>query len=346
MTSVFGLLLRAAEAGCLPDSAIRFGIRQLLKSRLAKLGQAADPQELLDQFMAESDQGPIAPVPDAANRQHYEVPPAFFQAVLGHRLKYSCCHWDSGSMSLDAAEDAALAISCSRASIDDGMSILELGCGWGSLSLWIAESYPDSRVTAVSNSSLQREFIEQRARQKQLDNIRVLTADINDFTPDDTFDRVVSVEMFEHMRNHRELLRRISDWLRPKGQLFVHVFCHKLFAYAYQSNGPQDWMAEHFFTGGMMPSETLLENYNTDLQVVQRWSWNGNHYGRTCRAWLNRMDAQRREIHSLFGDCYGSDSASRWFHRWRIFFIACEELFAFADGTEWYVSHALFEKPA
>ena len=345
MTSIFGLLLRAAEAGCLPDRAIRLGIRRLLRSRLAELGRAATPQELLVRFMAESERGPSAPVPDAANRQHYEVPPAFFQAVLGHRLKYSCCYWGENEISLDAAEDAALAISCNRASIDDGMTILDLGCGWGSLSLWIAETFPGSHVTAVSNSTPQRQFIEQQARHRHLDNIRVLTADMNDFVPDATFDRVVSVEMFEHMRNHRELLRRISGWLRPGGQLFVHVFCHKIFAYTFQSNGPQDWMANHFFTGGMMPSDSLLENYDTDLKVIRKWDWNGQHYARTCRAWLHRLDARRRELRNLFEDCYTPASASQWINRWRIFFIACEELFAFADGSEWFVSHALFEKP-
>tara|TARA_B100000029_G_scaffold483049_1_gene533883 strand:- start:1695 stop:2735 length:1041 start_codon:yes stop_codon:yes gene_type:complete len=344
VTALDAVLLNLAEAGLLPDRAIRFGIRRLLKLRLRELAQGSAPDQQLARFIAEADASSIAEVPDLANRQHYEVSPEFFRTVLGHRLKYSCCHWDEATTSLDESEDAALAITCERASIADGQKILDLGCGWGSLSLWMAERYPGSHVTSVSNSSLQREFIERRAEDCGLDNIRVITADMNDFDPADIFDRVVSVEMFEHMRNHRELLGRISNWLRPGGQLFVHVFCHRVFAYLFETNGPQDWMAEHFFTGGMMPSESLLDQYDDHLRVVEKWTWNGRHYARTCRAWLDRTDAHRQEIHDLFADCYGPSVASRWIQRWRIFFMACEELFAFDDGTEWYVSHARFGK--
>lgn len=344
--SPFASILRTAEAGYVPDKLIRFGIRRLLNARLRALSQGSVTQqeERIQQLIANASAGPIALVPEQANRQHYEVPAEFFRLVLGRRLKYSCCFWPEGVSTLDEAEEAALRVTCERASIEDGMRILELGCGWGSLSLWMAQHYPQSVVTAVSNSAPQRDFIETRAAEFGIQNLHVVTADMNHFDPSERFDRIVSVELFEHMRNHQELLRRVSSWLLPEGRLFVHVFCHRQFAYPFESNGPQDWMAEHFFTGGMMPSDSLLEQYNQHVRLTDQWRWNGRHYARTCNAWLDRMDSQIDAIRPIFDRCYGPASTSTWIQRWRLFFMACAELFAFQGGDEWYVSHYQFER--
>ncbi len=346
--SSFNLMIRAVELGYLPDSLIRFGIRRLLKARLRNLsqGSSVDQDERTHRLIADASAGPIALVPEQANRQHYEVPAEFFRLVLGRQLKYSCCFWPEGVSTLNEAEESALRVTCERAGIEDGMKILELGCGWGSLSFWMAQQYPESVVTAVSNSGTQRKFIESRAAESGLRNLHVVTADMNHFNPGEQFDRIVSVEMFEHMRNHREMLRRVSRWLIPEGRLFVHVFCHRRFAYPFESNGPQDWMAEHFFTGGMMPSDSLLAHHDQHLRVTKQWRWNGEHYARTCNAWLDRMDSQRERIRDIFETCYGSADTDTWIQRWRLFFMACAELFAFHEGEEWYVSHYLFERQA
>ena len=344
-SSLASPLIRAAEAGALPDPLVRFGIRRLLANRLRQISRGSDveQQARLLALIADVDAGPIAHLPERANRQHYELPPEFFRAVLGRQLKYSCCYWPDGVRTLDEAEDAALRITCERAALRDGMRILELGCGWGSLSLWMARHYPGSVITAVSNSASQRRYIETRAADAGISNLRVVTADINGFEPDAQFDRVVSVEMFEHVRNHRALLRRIAGWLGPGGLLFVHIFCHRRFTYLFESHGPQDWMAEHFFTGGMMPGDDLLAHYGEHMQIKEHSRWNGLHYAATCNSWLARMDAQSDRIRPIFADCYGAEQASLWMQRWRLFFMACAELFAFHGGEEWYVSHYLLE---
>ncbi|MGH8274367.1 MAG: SAM-dependent methyltransferase, partial [Gammaproteobacteria bacterium] len=253
-------VIAAMEHGYLPDSLIHAGIRHLLHRRLRAetTGEAAEHQARRQAFLASMDAAPVAPVPEAANTQHYEQPPAFFEQVLGPRLKYSSCLWPTGTSSLAAAEEAALAETCAHADLADGARILELGCGWGSLSLWMAEKYPASRITAVSNSRLQRDYIMARAAREGLNNLDVITADMNDFTTDARFDRVVSVEMFEHMRNWRELLIRIHGWLAPDGKLFLHVFCHREQAWEFTVKTSADWMSLHFFTGGIMPSEDLI----------------------------------------------------------------------------------------
>ena len=346
ITHLITAAMSAAEQKRLPDAAIRFGIRCLLKQRLEELqaGGVEAFSQRMRVFLDSAQAGPVALVPEKANAQHYEVPDEFFVRSLGERLKYSCCYWPDGVDSLDAAEIAALEQTCERAELTDGMQILELGCGWGSLSLWMAEHYPNSQITSVSNSHSQRDYIVRQAATKGINNLTVITADMNDFHTDETFDRVVSVEMFEHMRNHAELMRRISTWLKADGRLFVHIFCHKQFAYPYESNGPGDWMAEHFFSGGMMPSDSLFLNYSRDLQIRQQWRWRGQHYARTCRAWLNKMDADRAAIMRLFAETYGRENARLWYQRWRIFHMACEELFAWNNGSEWYVSHYLFDR--
>jgi cyclopropane-fatty-acyl-phospholipid synthase len=332
--------------GLVPDTAIRAGIRRLLAKRLAEIN-AADAETAmadLNRFVSEMDTSVIAPLPDMANTQHYEVPAKFFDLVLGQRRKYSACYWRPETRDLDHAEEDALAITCERAGLENGMEILELGCGWGSLSLWMASRYPDSRVTSVSNSESQRHFIEAEAARLRLDNLRVITCDMNDFDIGTEFDRVVSVEMFEHMRNYRELFSRINRWLKPGGRFFMHIFCHRQCAYAYEDNGPDDWMSRHFFSGGIMPSADLPLRFQQHLQLKRRWVWDGRHYEKTSNAWLKNMDTRKRQIMPVMAATYGEKDAGKWFMRWRMFFMACAELFAYAHGQEWFVGHYLFEK--
>lgn len=347
MATPFAFLLNLAEAGRLPDSVVRKGIRNLLAKRLAALRSKSCEtlQNEFRKFVSECSNSSVAVLPEKANEQHYEVPAEFFHLYLGPRLKYSCCEWRGGTRDLAEAEEIALATTCTRAQLQDGHRILELGCGWGSLSLWMAEQFPQSQITAVSNSNSQRQFIMDRAASKGLSNLEVITADMNDFSTDKQFDRVVSVEMFEHMRNHAELLRRVSTWLVDGGKLFVHIFCHKDVPYLYEDNGPQDWMTRYFFSGGMMPSDHLLARYQRDLNLEDQWRWNGQHYEKTCNAWLEQLDAQRDEAMVLLKQAYGESDALLWLQRWRMFLMACAELFAYNEGNEWWVSHYLFAKP-
>ena len=339
--------IRAAESGYVPDLLLRAGIRGLLRARLRDAGRDwADAGE--SGLVRRLSEAPIASEPELANEQHYELPAPFFRLMLGPRLKYSACLWESpdGSPveSLAAAEQAMLRLTCARARIEDGMAVLDLGCGWGSLGLWIAEQFPGCRVTAVSNSRLQQEFIGERAAALGLGNVETRLADVNDFEPGRRFDRVVSIEMFEHVRNYGRLLARIANWLEPEGRLFVHIFCHRELGYLYEQEGPGDWMARHFFSGGVMPSRTLLERFDADLRVRESWSIDGTHYARTLEAWLERIDADREEALSILGRHYGPDDAKRWFVRWRLFLLGCAELFAYRRGREWMVGHYLLER--
>ncbi|MBT8060591.1 MAG: cyclopropane-fatty-acyl-phospholipid synthase family protein [Gammaproteobacteria bacterium] len=341
-------ILSWTERGLVPDGVIRSGIRQLCRQRLKDIG-AADPERSaarLEAFVESMNRSPIALVPELANEQHYEVPPEFFIEALGRHAKYSCCYWDEGTDRLDQAEARALAISCERAGIEDGMNVLDLGCGWGSLSLWIASQFPGCHVTAVSNSAPQRRHIEREAVKLGLDNLQVVTADMNDFRASGRYDRIVSVEMFEHMRNYRELFRRIHGWLEDGGRFFMHIFCHRSTPYEFLDQGPSDWMSRHFFSGGIMPSDDLPLRFQDHLKLVRRYRWNGNHYARTANAWLARMDERRETIFPIMEETYGRDRAEQWFQRWRIFFMACAELFGLDDGREWFVSHYVFERPA
>jgi cyclopropane-fatty-acyl-phospholipid synthase len=340
------LALRFAESGIAPDRLIRAGIRVLNRQRLRD--ERRDSIDALHEhqqaFIASLRQSPIAVETRAANEQHYEVPPEFFLNVLGKRLKYSCCYYPAGKESLDRAEEAMLALTCERAQVRDGMDILELGCGWGSLTLWMAEHYPKARITAVSNSRPQREFNLQRCREQGLGNVVVVTADMNDFTTDQRFDRVLSIEMFEHMRNYELLLRKIASWMKPEARLFVHIFCHREYAYAFATEGADNWMGRNFFTGGIMPSYDLPLSFQDEVAIEDRWRLSGKHYQRTAEQWLGNMDRRRSQIMPVLEAAYGKKDAARWFQRWRIFFMACAELWGFRRGEEWLVAHYLFRK--
>jgi len=329
------------ENGYIPDFLTRVGIRRLLGDRLnkEKARGAAGPGK--SKLVEQMSQSPLALNTDDANDQHYEVPASFFKLMLGPRLKYSCALFDEKCNGLTQAEEEMLALSCNRATIVDGQTILELGCGWGSLSLYMAEKFPSSRIVAVSNSASQKDFIMARAREMSLDNLQVITCDMNDFSTTDTFDRVISIEMFEHMRNYKLLFKRISSWLEPDGKLFFHVFCHHNMPYFFEVESESDWMSENFFTGGIMPSFDMPDLFSDDLVVEDRWKVNGLHYAKTCRAWLQNLDSAKKQAMDALALSGNPESLVKQFNRWRMFVMACEELFGYDDGDEWHVGHFL-----
>lgn len=329
-------LIAAFEGAPLPDPVRRAAVRMLVGGARRSLSTApAGAQAAFARQMAER---PIAEHVQAANDQHYELPPAFFEAVLGPRLKYSCCLYPTGAESLAEAEAAALAETCAHADLKDGQTILELGCGWGSLSLWMAQTLPNAKIVSVSNSAPQRRFIEARARALGLTNLSVITADMNDFETDFVFDRVVSVEMFEHMGNWRALLARARGWLKPDGRLFLHVFSHYATPYRFDADDPADWIAQHFFTGGVMPSHGLIGEFGDLFAVEADWRWSGEHYARTAEHWLANYDANAEAIGAVLRQVYGPQ-AKLWGRRWRLFFLATSGLFGHDDGQTWGVSH-------
>ena len=336
-----------AERGILPDFLIRAGIRNLCRTRLkqCRTDDCEANAELAENYIKSVDESPLAVLTDKANQQHYEVPASFYHKVLGKNLKYSSCYFDDLVSDLTTAENRGLELTCVHADLQDGQHILELGCGWGSLSLWMAKNFPKAKITSVSNSNSQREYIMGQAKERELKNLKVITADVNSFETDATFDRVVSVEMFEHVRNHRGLFQRIYSWLKPQGKLFTHVFCHRSTSYPFEVEGEDDWMSKHFFSGGTMPADELFLRISGQLELETRWRWSGMHYAKTSEAWLSNLDRNKSEILPLFEQGMSAGEASRMFHRWRIFFLACAETFGFAQGQEWWVSHYLFQKP-
>ena len=339
-------LLGLAERGWLPDAAIRLGIRRLCAQRLREClaGGAAAQQARHQRMLGALGRMPLALHTEAANAQHYEVPAAFFEHCLGPQLKYSACLFEQPQASLAEAEEAMLALYAVRAGLEDGMDILELGCGWGSLTLWMAQRYPRARITAVSNSASQRAWIEARCRERGLHNVRVVTCDVNALElPPAAFDRCVSVEMFEHMRNYATLLGRICSWLRPGGKLFVHIFCHRTLAYPFETAGQDNWMGRHFFTGGLMPAADTLLWFQDALRIQDRWLVDGSHYQRTADHWLANQDANRDTVMPILRQAYG-DAAGLWWQRWRMFWMSCAELFGYDHGREWMVAHYRFSR--
>ncbi len=342
------LIYEILATNMVPDFLVRAGIRNLL---LTKLKEETKPthqlrQEHLLAMVQELKLMPVAIKTDSANEQHYQVPAEFFKLCLGRRMKYSSCYYVNSDDTLDQAEEAMLALTAARADLSDGQRILELGCGWGSLTLYLAERFPKSKITAVSNSSSQRLYIEERCRQLGLTNVTVITCDMNDFDFQlgEPFDRVVSVEMFEHMKNYDLLLSRIAGCLSTEGKLFVHIFTHKDLCYHYEDKDGTDWMTRNFFAGGIMPSNDLLLYFQNDLKIEKHWTVSGEHYGQTANHWLANMDRNKKAILPVLANTYGKDQALRWWAFWRLFFMACAELWSFRQGQEWMVSHYLFSK--
>jgi cyclopropane-fatty-acyl-phospholipid synthase len=343
------------DRALLPDPLLRAAIRRLLRSRARAVvaGGPAARSARRAALLAELSEGPVTVATAEANRQHYEVPTELFERMLGPRLKYSSAWWPEGVTDLAAAELAMLERTAAAALLEDGQDVLELGCGWGSLTLWMAEQHPRSRIVAVSNSTTQREHIEASARRRGLDNVTVRTGDVarlgvdehTDVVGEGRFDRVVSVEMFEHVRNHRELGRRIAGWLRPEGRLFVHVFAHRSDPYLFETGVRGDWMARNFFTGGMMPSHDWLPDAIDALEPELHEWIDGTHYARTLRAWLDRLDAAAPRVLARFGEDLDARRSRAELARWRTFTIACEELFAHDEGAEWGVTHLRFRRP-
>jgi cyclopropane-fatty-acyl-phospholipid synthase len=332
-----------AERGRIPDVLLRVGMRRLLVKRLVQDQVNATPAGKAA-FVASMRASELAVGTTDANHQHYEVPTAVFQRMLGPRLKYSCALYEQENASLAEAEEAMLKLTCERAQLGPNQQILELGCGWGSLTLFMAEAFPDSNITAVSNAHSQRQFIEAEAQAKGLTNITVLTQDMNNFEPDGQFDRVVSIEMFEHMRNYQRLLDQVSSWLVSDGLLFFHIFCHRNQPYFFEDDSQEDWMARHFFTGGLMPSLDLPKLFEGKLQQRKVWVVNGQHYAKTCATWLHNLDQYKAEILKTLTASDNPDPALILWQRWRMFVMACQEMFAFQGGETWMVGHFLFEK--
>ncbi|NUN16256.1 MAG: class I SAM-dependent methyltransferase [Myxococcales bacterium] len=330
--------IAAAEMGRIGDNVIRAAIKTICLKRSVEIFRlsANKRREELERFTAILDQSEIVIAPEIANAQHYEVPAEWFQHMLGPRMKYSCCAFSPGVTDLAVAEDVALAETCRRAELKDGHRIVELGCGWGSLTIWMAERFPASSIVAVSNSASQKRFIEDQLTKRGLTNVRVITANVAHWEPDTAVDRVVSVEMFEHLRNWRRMFQKIASWLTPDGRFFMHIFCHRFAAYLYETTGADDWMGRNFFSDGMMPSRDLPAQFQDDLRLVRTWTWDGRQYQKTAAAWLSRFDNQKSQLTGRFDP--------KEIQRWRIFLMAVEEMFGWRQGKDWGVGHYLFER--
>ena len=341
------MITQLLEKGLIPDSIIRLQIRKLLKDRIQEISQNSPmaQQEYLNCFLEDIRKlDNLAIKTGEANEQHYEVPTKFYQYVLGDYLKYSCAYFNDNNETLTQAEENMLKMYETKLELKDGMEILELGCGWGSATLFLGEKYPNVKITAVSNSSTQKKYIDDRAKEKGIKNITIITEDINKLELNRKFDRIYSIEMFEHVRNYYGLFRNLNSWLKPEGHGFIHVFVHKNAPYFFDVNDDSDWMSKYFFSGGVMPSEKLFYHINDHIRITGQTNINGKHYSLTSRKWLENMDLNKEKIMQLFNEHYGKQQALKWFEYWRIFFMACEELWGFKDGTEWFVSHYTFKK--
>jgi len=339
-------LIKLSEKKLIPDSVIRYGIRTLLRKRIGSLvsiNPETNIQNKID-FIHKMNSSKIALVPELANKQHYEIPANFYKYCLGRHRKYSSCYWEDNTKDLDEAELLSLKLTTQHAKLTNGQNILELGCGWGSLTLWMAKKFPKSKITAVSNSSSQKTHILEQAKKRNLNNISIITEDMNKFNPKTRYDRIVSVEMIEHMRNHRQLFKKINTWLKPGGLFFMHIFVHKTQPYLFEVQDEDDWMSQYFFSGGMMPSEDLPLFFQEDLKIIDQWSWSGKQYEKTANAWLANIDSNKEKVMKTLEKIYGKDNSKKWFQRWRIFFMSCAELWGYRDGNEWKVVHYLFKK--
>lgn len=344
--------------GKVPDFLLRLGIKRLIKKRAEKQNKLSIEAryDYLNDFIKKLKKQPIAVQTDAANEQHYELPPEFFEKILGRNLKYSCCYWsdnlnykklkkqDDLEQRLDQAEDEMLKISAERAEIENGQNILELGCGWGSFSFYLARKFPDSRIISMSNSKDQINYINRLAAANKVNNLRAVKADINNFKTEAKFDRIVSIEMFEHMRNYQQLLQKVEGYLLAEGKLFVHIFSHKFYPFIYQNQKKSDWMSRYFFSGGTMPSQDLLHYFSGNLSLEKQWALSGSHYQKTLEVWLENMDQKKEEIYPILESTYGKEAAEKWWNYWRLFFISSAEFFGYNDGNEWFISHYLFQK--
>lgn len=337
-------IFQALEKDLFPDWLIRIRIRQLLRLRLKQetksnpVLQLSHKMEYIDSLKS----SPIAVHTEAANEQHYEVPSEFFKLVMGYRMKYSSGYWANTNTSFAESEEDMLALSVKRAEVQDGMKILDLGCGWGSISLYIAEKFPNCHITGVSNSRTQKDFIDSEAKKRGLKNIEILTQDMNVFTTQKKFDRILSVEMLEHMKNYELLFKKLASFLNPNGKFFIHIFTHKEFAYPFEVVDETDWMAKYFFTGGQMPSDDLFLYFQNNFLIENHWRLSGTHYQKTSEAWLANMYTNRDSILKILEETYGKDQATKWWVYWKVFFLSCAELFGFDKGKEWLVSHYLF----
>lgn len=330
----------------IPDFVLRAGIKHLIGQKKREIHNefSPNPDAKLEDFSRQLKKMPIAIETKKANEQHYEVPYEFYLKVLGKHLKYSCCHWEKAT-NLDDAEKEMLELYIQRAQIQNGQKIMDLGCGWGSFTLYAAARFPGSQFVSLSNSSSQKEFIDNEAKKRGLTNIKVITANIVNYQHEvEEFDRIISIEMMEHMKNYELLFEKISTWLKKDGKIFIHIFTHHKFAYHYEVKDDTDWMSKYFFSGGMMPSDKLYYHFQKHLTISDHWTLNGYHYEKTSRAWLEKMDSQKTEILEIFAKTYGKKEALKWFRYWRVFFLACEELWAYDRGEEWVISHYLFDK--
>lgn len=346
---VVRLFVKGMEAGYVPDSVIRFGIRELLKQRLNELEKLENQHDgrYVQAYADSLRHSPLAILTDKANQQHYEVPTEFYDLCLGQHKKYSSCFWERGMTTLEQAEQKALDISIERAQITDGMSILEIGCGWGSLSLELARRFPNSQITSISNSTTQKKYIDATAERRGFKNLEILTRDLgkeeNYNLGDKKFDRIMSIEMMEHLRNYEKFFSLVSNLMKPESLFFVHIFTHKKSPYVFETEGDSNWMGKYFFSGGQMPSRDLFDQFNKDIIVDQKWDWNGVHYQKTLEAWLVKMDENKQRVYELFKKAYGPDQVEVWINRWRVFYMASAELFGYNKGTEWGVTHYLLK---